>query len=56
MDDFLLKHTTKEAKKELKKCAGEPDTKSRKMKNIINYATNQDPTKKYTLGTSCPEK
>lgn len=34
--------------------ARKPDTKSRKMLNVIRYVSNQDPTKKATLGTSKP--
>ena len=54
MDKFLLKHTTKEAKVEMTKAMGLPDTKSRKMLNVINYATHQKPTKKYALGVTKP--
>ena len=55
-DSFLLKRTTMQAKNEMTKCCGIPNTKSGKMVNIINYATSEKPTKKYSLPTNKPDK
>lgn len=53
--NFLLHHTTKEAKIELHIAKGLPDTKLGRMTNVTNYATNQKPSKKYKLSTGKPE-
>lgn len=39
-----------------KNVSRKPDTKSRKMVNLIRYVTNQDPKKKAALSTAKPGK
>ena len=36
------------------KCERKPDTKSRKMENVIRYVSSQDPKKKASLRTGKP--
>ena len=40
--------------KKAEKVSRKPDTKSRKMENVIRYVTNQDPKKKASISTGKP--